>query len=79
MKFSKWIKPGTTETRIYLNGVTVNGKPFIAEEEGRWTVKCFGLSRGQIDSLMDLADDALAELNGGARVVSFADVLAVVK
>lgn len=78
MKFSKWNKPGTNETRIYINGVTVDGRPFIANEDGFYNVRCFGLSRGQLDNLCDLVEMKLAELNGGTRPVKFADVLALV-
>lgn len=83
MKFSKWNKPGTNETRIYINGMSVDGKPFITKAVNvagtdPWEVKCFGLSRGQLDDLNDLVETALTERNGGERPLKFADVLALV-
>jgi len=84
MKFAKWTKPGTNETRIYINGSGVEGKPFITSLNGEgdadsYTVKCFGLYPSQLDALMDRVESALAELNGGDRPVKFGEVLAIVK
>ena len=79
MNFSKWTKPGTNETRIYINGVSVNGKPFIVDTDGRWEVKCFGLYQSQLDELSDRVESALADLNCGERFSEFSRVIELVK
>lgn len=83
MKFAKWTKPGTNEVRIYINGASVDGRPFITSLNGEgasdsYTVKCFGLYSNQIDALMDEVEDELAALNNGARPVTFGEVLSIV-
>src|SRR5574337_667130 len=65
MKFAKWIKPGTSEVRIYINGAGVEGRPFITSLNGDgerdvWTVKCFGLFPSQLDQLGASVEDELA-------------------
>ena len=79
MKLSKWIKPNSNEVRFYINeeSSVFGKKAFIADEDGRWTIKCFDLSRGQLDSLMNSVEDFMASLNSGERPVYFSDVLAI--
>lgn len=59
MKLRKWIKQGTTEERIYINGLTEfsGKKPFIIKNDsGNWEIKCFGAYQSQIDGLYDLIE-----------------------
>lgn len=59
MKLSKWIKPGTSEVRIYINGVSsfFDKKPFIIKNDsGNWEIKCFGAYQSQIDNLSGLVE-----------------------
>lgn len=82
MKFAKWVKPGTNEVRVYINGTSVEGRPFITSLNGEgaadsYTVKCFGLYTSQLDALMDEVENELASLNGGERPVTFGEVLAI--
>lgn len=84
MKFAKWTKPGNNETRIYINGSGVEGKPFITSlngegDEDYYTVKCFGLYPSQLEALMDRVEAALTELNGGDHPMKFGEVLALIK
>jgi hypothetical protein len=84
MKFAKWIKPGTNEIRVYINGLCVDGRPYITSLNGEgaddcWTVKCFGLYPSQLDELMNRVESALSELNGGVAPVKFGEVLNLIK
>lgn len=77
MKFSKWIKPGTSEVRIYIAG---ENKAYLSDNgAGGWKVNCHGLYNSQLDALTNRVEDELAELNGGERFYEFAKVLELVK
>lgn len=47
-------------------------------ERDAWAVKCFGLYTSQLDQLGASVEDELAEMNGGARPVTFGEVLAII-
>lgn len=80
MRLSTWTKPGTTETRIYFNGVHSEVKVFAVENSGMFEVKFSrGLYTSQQDALMDQIERNLEEMNGGERVVRWEDLLKLVK
>lgn len=84
MKLATWTKPGTTETRVYFNGIqalAISGiKVFAVEQDGIYIIKFSGgLHTSQQDSIIDQIDGELETLNGGERVVKFADLLKLVK
>lgn len=59
MELRKWIKPGTSEARIYINDLSdfFGKKPFIIKNDsGNWEIKCFGAYQSQIDSLYDMIE-----------------------
>ena len=81
MNFAKWNKPGTNETRVYINNTSAtNGNKAFITSNGSdgWKVVCFGLFTSQMDNLTDVVEDALAALNGGERFYEFSKVLELV-
>lgn len=81
MKFAKWTKPNTNETRVYINdtSATRGNKAYITTNGSNgWKVVCFGLFTSQLDNLTDLVEDSLAALNGGERFYEFSKVLELV-
>lgn len=86
MKLAKWNKPGTNEVRIYINGITelFGKKAYITAlnnegEADNWTIKSFDVFGSALDSLVDRVESALIEMNNGENVVTFGQVLALVK
>ena len=80
MKLSTWTKPGTTETRIYFNGISSDVKVFAVENSGMFEIKFSrGLYTSQQDTIMDQIDSDLEEMNGGERVIRWEDLLKLVK
>ena len=80
MKASKWIKPGTNETRVYFS-VQQGVKVFaVKSDNDRFDVRfapCdFHFNK---DSILNIIDIELEELNNGERVILWSDLIKLVK
>lgn len=80
MKLATWKKPGTTDTRIYFNGLGGDVKLFAVQDADRFEIKfSASLYPSQKDALLDRIDVALEEMNNGERVILWSDLLNLVK
>lgn len=84
--FRKWIKPGTTQSRIYVNNIGASDlKVYIAASTTNAmgfeivVYPSFGghVSADRRDAIMDRVEDAARELLGTDRNMTFADYAAL--
>jgi hypothetical protein len=85
MKLGIWNKPGTTEQRVYFNGVVdpcsygMDGvKVFAVKEDDRFQIKFSGgRNPSAKHSTMDEIDRELEAMNNGERVLKWDTLIAL--